>query len=206
MKELFVGAAVLLAASSAFASITPSLVSSPVFNAGTNDFTYNYSIVIASDQTATKGSAAPAGNTPVGGSSGIISDYFTIYDFSGLVAGSNTQPTGWAFTTATTGATPSDRVGAVADTGTANLTWYVMGGPFAGSNTPITGFSARSTVGTSQPLSFASQGTRNGIEVSNGGTVGPSDVPEPGTYALLGGGLIAFGLLRRRSYPRERVR
>lgn len=208
MKKLLCGAAVLLVASSAFAAVTPSLVGLPVFNPVTNDYTYNYNVQIAIDQTASTGpipgTTTPAGvNVPASGSAA----YFTIYDFAGFVTASNTQPSGWAFKSSNTGSTPSD-VNATDNSGIINLTWYVTGGPFAGAQT-ISGFSARSTLGTPVSVQFTGQagrnsGTFNGTAVSNiGSTGGPSGsvtaVPEPSAYALLGGGLIALGLLRRRA-------
>ena len=49
-------------------------------------------------------------------------DYFTIYDFAGLVAGSNSQPGDWAFSTSDTGSTPGG-VNPEDDPELPNLTW-----------------------------------------------------------------------------------
>src|SRR5579885_1707842 len=49
-------------------------------------------------------------------------DYFTIYDFAGLVQGTNSQPNGWQFTQSNVGPTP-DGVLPDDDPNLPNLTW-----------------------------------------------------------------------------------
>src|SRR3954447_23073317 len=53
-----------------------------------NQYRWTYAVVLPSDSMLRSG------------------DYFTIYDFGGLVANSNAQPDGWAYTTAMTGPNP----------------------------------------------------------------------------------------------------
>ena len=198
MKKVFLGAA-LFSVSQVFAAITPSLVS--VTPTG-SQFTWTYSVNLAQDQNAV-GGPAPAQSTP--GGVGVISttaDYFTIYDFAGFVAGSNTQPANWSFQSSATGSTPQDVI--PTDTGITNLTWYLNSGTTLVGPQNLGTFSARSIYSLETLANFSGQGTRNsgtavGTEISNIGTVGvPSGVPEPGTYALIGGGMLALGVLRRR--------
>src|SRR5947208_8338123 len=53
------------------------------------NFTWNYSANVTVDETINTG------------------DFFTIYDFGTIGPGSNTQPTGWTFSHAVVGPTPS---------------------------------------------------------------------------------------------------
>src|SRR5947209_19191084 len=53
-----------------------------------SDFTWNYSANVTVDQRVEH------------------DDFFTIYDFGTFVDGANTQPNGWAFSSATMGRTP----------------------------------------------------------------------------------------------------
>src|SRR6266436_2348578 len=68
------------------------------------NFTWNYSANVTVDQTVNSG------------------DFFTIYDFSSIMPTTTTQPSGWTFSTALLGPTPSS----VLPTDNAslwNLTW-----------------------------------------------------------------------------------
>jgi hypothetical protein len=170
----------------AYADVIPTL-SSIVPSGG--DFTWNYSANVTVDQRVEH------------------DDFFTIYDFGNFVAGSNTQPTGWMFSSALVGRTPA-LVLPHDDPAILNLTWTYIG------KTPIIGpaalgiFSVNTNtdqVGTSD---FAAQATRNGGP--NDGTkianVGNIAVPVPEMSALLpifsvcSAGLLALlpSFLRRR--------
>ena len=170
----------------AYADVIPTL-SSIVPSGG--DFSWNYSANVTLDQRVEH------------------DDFFTIYDFGNFVAGSNTQPTGWMFSSAFVGRTPA-LVLPHDDPTILNLTWTYIG------KTPIVGpaalgiFSVNTNtdqVGTSD---FAAQATRNGgpndgTKISN---VGDVSVPVPEMSALLpifsvcSAGLLALlpSLLRRR--------
>src|SRR6266446_2307109 len=81
------------------------------------NFTWNYSANVTVDETINTG------------------DFFTIYDFGSIVPGSNTQPTGWTFSTSLLGTTPA-LVNATDNPNILNLTWTYTG------TTPISGSAA----------------------------------------------------------------
>ncbi len=135
-------------------------------------------------------------------------DYFTIYDFGNLIAGSNVEPAGWSFTSLLIGTTPAT-VLPDDDAGIFNLTWTYEG------TTPISGsaflgtFSVLSTTNQLRTDFFTGHATRTsgptaGSKIDNIGFV---NVPVPEMSALLPiigvCGLGALGylncLLRRRT-------
>src|SRR3954470_8283819 len=72
------------------------------------NFTWDYTTNVTVDQMVQKG------------------DFFTIYDFGNFLAGSNAQPTNWAFSSALTGTNPS--LVTVGDNASIlNLTWTYTG-------------------------------------------------------------------------------
>ena len=170
----------------AYADVIPNL-SSIVPSGG--DFTWNYSANVTLDQRVEH------------------DDFFTIYDFGNFVAGSNTQPTGWMFSSALVGRTPP-LVIPHDDPNILNLTWTYIG------KTPIVGpaalgiFSIDTNTNQVATSDFAAQATRNGGP--NDGTkianVGNVSVPVPEMSALLpifsvcSAGLLALlpSFLRRR--------
>jgi hypothetical protein len=115
-------------------------------------------------------------------------DFFTIYDFGTFVPGSNVQPTGWTFSSALTGVTPSPMpptVIPVDNPSIANLTWTYTG------TTPINGtpgdFSVIAITNQLRNSDFGSeatlnQGSRVGEKARN---VGPISVPIPEMSALV---------------------
>jgi hypothetical protein len=142
-------------------------------------------------------------------------DYFTIYDFAGLVpdAGS-TQPSGWTFSSANLGVT-DPLVNPTDDAAVPNLTWTYHGATISPGLTATTlpGFSALSTfdlVTDSQLTSVVHRDydgkeestiTRSSTPVPLGPPPPVNNTPEPATLLLLGAGLPllgAAGLLRRR--------
>lgn len=133
-------------------------------------------------------------------------DYFTIYDFAGLVGSSNAQPDGWAFSTANLGPTPAfltpDDSADVP-----NLTWKYTGPTTDGTKAGLGNFWAVSLYGTTTDSLFTAQThrTADGKFDSNitpttvpVPVAPPSGIPEPGTLALAGLGLPLLALARRR--------
>jgi hypothetical protein len=131
-------------------------------------------------------------------------DYFTVYDFAGLVPGSLQAPAGWAGATPLVGPTPPQILPAD-DPTVANLAFtYAGAGPLAGP-LALGGFSAVSAYGAPTDGQFTSEthrtidGRREGnvtpTEVpvpSPGGGNPPPQTPEPATLALAGAGLAAL--------------
>src|SRR5262249_13603608 len=87
------------------AGLIPAAVN--VTNDGIN-FRFTFSVILPSDYTLKDG------------------DYFTVYDFNGLVHGTNVQPAGWAYSTGPTGTTPP-HIAPIDDAGLPNLTWTYHG-------------------------------------------------------------------------------
>jgi hypothetical protein len=106
------------------------------------DGTYTYLFKIRIDDGITVQSGATAPDP----------DFFTIFNFDGLVPDSSKSPPGWTFSTATNGVTPLRGGKALVNPedieGIPNLTWSRTGAALKGP-LEITGFSARTkTVGT----------------------------------------------------------
>ena len=165
-----VAAAVLagcvFAAPAAHAAITPTLIS--VTPNGDGTFTYTYNVDLAEDQNAMNDGLFPTGaTTPTGPGdpSSAFQDYFTIFDFAGLVAFSWTQPEGWTFALNFIGPNgnttpPSD------DPGLLNIYWVRTGEDLAGPQ-DLGNFSVRSAFGLVALDNYTSDATR-----SQGGTAG----------------------------------
>ena len=133
-------------------------------------------------------------------------DYFTIYDFAGLVAGSNSQPGDWEFTSSNTGSTPTG-VRPDDHPELPNLTWRYTGPDVASGQVGLGNFWAVSEYGTATESVFTARThrTSDGLVDSNitPTTVPvptaepPPGVPEPTTLALAGQGLPLVGRVRR---------
>src|SRR5437667_6991433 len=105
-KKFFLALIAITAVSfAARADIIPTLDS---ITGSSPSFTWNYAANVTVDQTINAG------------------DFFTIYDFGSIAAGSNMQPTGWTFSQALLGPTaaltsPTDNPNIL------NLTWTYTG-------------------------------------------------------------------------------
>jgi hypothetical protein len=156
-----------------------------------SNFQFNYTATVTADQRVDPG------------------DFFTIYDFNGLVPNSASMPANWSFSSLLIGVTPS-QTDPPDDPTIRNLTWTYTG------TTPIIGpaplgmFSAVSNFGQSHPGYFAAEGTLNlnGTKVDNVGVL-PVPVPEISTFSqileMCGLGIVGFAAscLRKRNRFRK---
>ncbi|MEY2485429.1 MAG: hypothetical protein QOH39_1077 [Verrucomicrobiota bacterium] len=130
-------------------------------------FTWNYATNVTVDQMVQHG------------------DFFTIYDFGNFTAGSNIQPSNWAFSSSLTGTNPS-LVLPADNPALLNLTWTYTG------TTPINGssllgvFSVVADTSQLRSSDFAAEATRSsgvnaGTKIDNVGVVSVP-VPEFATF------------------------
>jgi hypothetical protein len=106
-------------------------------------------------------------------------DFFTIFNFTGMVPGSAKQPPGWTFSTSTNGVTPyrggRTVLSPIDVEGIPNLTWSRTGAPLQGP-AEVSGFSVRTTIKERMVGEYGSQVTRNSPGTLAPGT--PSDLKE----------------------------
>src|SRR5262245_26632094 len=151
------------------------------------NFRFTYSVVLPTDYTLKAG------------------DYFTIYDFNGLVAGTNSQPANWTFSSPMTGPTPP-HITPVDSASVENLTWMYTG-PNVSGQIGLGNFWALSTFGKEMDGDFTSfdHSQSAGRAVGNITTTSVPDprsggdinhAPEPATLALFGAAVPLLGLCR----------
>jgi hypothetical protein len=176
-----------LAGGSAKAGLLPTSVT--IFPESGN-FRWQYAIVLPTDMKL------QAGN------------YFTIYDFAGLVEGSVVTPDGnWAAAVQTVGATPV-LLNPNDDPSIPNLVFTYNGPTIPAGQLGLGNFMATSTFGQTKEVSFTAEThrTSDGLKDSNitttdaptGTDVPPPGVPEPATLLLAGLGLPLLGLAKLR--------
>jgi hypothetical protein len=171
----------------AHADIIPSFDS--IVPNGSN-FQFNYTATVTGDQRVETG------------------DFFTIYDFNGLVPNSAMMPANWSFSSLLIGVTPP-QVNPPDDPMILNLTFTYTGATPIIGPAPLGTFSAVSNFGQSQPGYFAAQGTLNlnGTKVDNVGVL-PVPVPEISTFnqilEVCGLGIVGFAASRLRKRNRFR--
>ena len=150
------------------------------------NFRWTYAVVVTTDVKVNPG------------------DYFTIYDFGGLVPGSVVAPAGWNFNSTKSGPTPPG-TNPADDPSIDNLTFTYKG------NSPINGqqglgnFMANSQFGDSVSSDFTSISHRQ-VDGRSEANITSTDVPVPGaspsttpelaTLAMFGIGLPVLGFLR----------
>jgi hypothetical protein len=174
-----------LAAPPARAGLIPTLVT--VFPNLDGTFRWTYAVTVTSDVNVNTG------------------DYFTIYDFSGGIAGSDTAPANWSLAVQNLGKTPS-QTAPNDDANIPNYSWTYDGA------TPISGqiglgnFSIVSKYGSPADSDFTSA-THREIDGKSEHNITTTNVPvaaaspEPATLAMFCIGLPvvgAFKLLRRK--------
>ena len=130
-------------------------------------------------------------------------DFFTIFDFAGLVAGSQSPVLGWTASSSNTGVCPAQAPFPVLcsladDSLVPNLTWTRTGAAIVnvGGSSPLGNFSAQSIYNLRRNDFFVSQDQDNDTgtpqEAAGGNTNVPTAVPEPTSLVLLGSGLLAL--------------
>jgi hypothetical protein len=141
-------------------------------------------------------------------------DYFTIYDFGGLVDGSIVAPEGWTVQVANTGTTPG-RLDPDDSAALPNLTFLYGGPTIPSGGTGLGNFWAASTYQDPTDSFFTAMTHRtsdgrpdsNITETTVPVPVAPPSVPEPTTLALAGVGLPLLALARRmKARPRNATR
>jgi hypothetical protein len=150
------------------------------------NFRWTYAVVVTTDVQVKSG------------------DFFTIYDFNGLVPGSAVAPAGWSASTPMLGVTPSG-TSPSDNPAVPNITFTYSGPPINGS-AGLGNFWALSNTNVSETSNFTSQShtqvnghpeaniTSTDVPVPGGGDV--LQTPEPSAIGMLGISLPMLGFLR----------
>jgi hypothetical protein len=181
---LLAGLAGLFVASKAEAGLIPTNVS--VTPDGSN-FRWTYAVVVTTDVKVNPG------------------DFFTIYDFGGLVPGPSTvaTPVGWSYTTSMVGPTPAGTSPAD-DPTLPNLTFTYSGTAPINGQMGLGNFMVDSTFGNATTSDFTSITHRQVDGVSEANITSTNvpvpgavhQTPEPATLAMFSIGLPMLGVLR----------
>jgi hypothetical protein len=130
-------------------------------------------------------------------------DYFGIYNFNGLVAGSGSAPDGWTLSTPAVSPLPAN-VTIFDDPTAPNLIWTYNGPTIPTGQIGLGNFWASSVYGTGETSLFVGRNARSGdgtydtnITETLVPTGTPPGVPEPATLLLASIGLPLVGVFRR---------